>query len=202
MLRSLVGSEMCIRDSAYTLLLREDGGCPDRLQAAAQLLGMDLTGQGLSDSGSRLPQVTLHVDGAERNPASPSAPAWMSPLPILHKDPPPRPASFESISQETPTSQCHRAVLGGQCELVVRALKNGLDPDAVVREKPLLIHATERGHKQIIQELLAARANPNCRGPEGLTPLQVAIECDRPELAAVLIQEGTVDAGTEYRPWS
>ena len=68
------------------------------------------------------------------------------------------------------------AVGAGNATLVKKFIQEGVDIDCCnFYGKTALIIATERGHKECIDILLAANANPNITDFEGMIPLSIAI---------------------------
>lgn len=71
----------------------------------------------------------------------------------------------------------HLAATRGKVYRVVACLGKEHDPDGLDRHGHTALYiACSRGHLNVAQTLLRAGANVNCRTPEGVSPLEAALE--------------------------
>lgn len=110
--------------------------------------------------------AALLVEGSDPNAARPEPPHW-SPL-------------HEAINELED---------GGSIEALVLLLRYGAQVDGGGEDTPLLV-ALYRVQPQAVSLLLAAGAQTNVRGPEGGSPLRVAVERGDHGTAATLLRCG------------
>jgi ankyrin repeat protein len=83
------------------------------------------------------------------------------------------------------------AVFLSDMEDVRGLLQRGADPDARDEEhQPLLLTATQDGHRELVRVLLEAGADPNLRDADGWTPLDVAVYRKALDLVWLLLDFG------------
>lgn len=93
------------------------------------------------------------------------------------------------------------AIAQGDLATVKLLLSSGASPNARAwHETPPLVVAARRGHQQILQELIAAGADPN-RGFDQL-PLPVAAERGHLEVVRILLDAGAEVEGYEEDEWT
>ena len=73
---------------------------------------------------------------------------------------------------------------------VEQLLQRGANPNGIVNGERILKEATVWGEEAVIKALLAHRADPNGRDLSGWTPVHVAQNNDRLDLARLLVENG------------
>lgn len=88
--------------------------------------------------------------------------------------------------------ELHGLVYRGQTETIELLVKAGADPDAMEEGQSALHVASSQQRHDMVRKLLQLGANPNCRGPQGVTPLQsgLAFHPSDAKLAAMLLDAG------------
>jgi|GEM_PF-2917696 len=102
--------------------------------------------------------------------------------------------------EASPESELLIAVEADDEAAVAALLSAGADPNEITEAGSMLNEAAWRGHLGIVKLLLAAGANPNVRGPRGLTPLIDAAE--QVEIARALLDAGADFDAVDDNEWS
>ncbi|MFD9403469.1 ankyrin repeat domain-containing protein [Streptomyces sp. NPDC060011] len=100
---------------------------------------------------------------------------------------------------ENTCTPAHQAVENEDADLLTQLLAKGWDPDEICHDMTLLAHAVDvesDGPLQqgtamtvhLVELLLEHGADPACAGPDGQTPLNIALDYGHERAAALLRQ--------------
>eukprot|EP00658_Telonema_sp_P-2_P037450 TRINITY_DN26937_c0_g1_i2.p1 TRINITY_DN26937_c0_g1~~TRINITY_DN26937_c0_g1_i2.p1 ORF type:complete len:280 (-),score=75.28 TRINITY_DN26937_c0_g1_i2:151-990(-) len=194
MLRSLVGSEMCIRDSINaeyggdqkrSMSIFDFCGCGGRVEGPPPALPAP------AEDASEEEKETWVADQDKlwkyRETAGEAEEAALE-VDVLEAVERGDVHSLSAVAQhlgserlntldENGRTGLHRAVLKGDLQVTKLFLSYPLDLEAVTPFEYTALHiAASQGHAEIVAELLLARANVNATGGAGMRPLHLAAE--------------------------
>jgi len=90
----------------------------------------------------------------------------------------------------TPNEELIKSAMNNDVGGVKRAVKNGADINARVRDLTSLMIAAGRGYKEVVASLLEANADVNVKGEHGKTALSIALRRHHLPTAKLLLEKG------------
>jgi ankyrin repeat protein len=127
--------------------------------------------------------------------AKPNVPAWDGTTPLMIAAEVGSGSTCRVLLDRGASAQgvkLHSLVHRGQTKTIELLVKAGADPDALDNGRSALHAAASAQRHDMARKLLQLGANPNCRGPRGVTPLQKALAFHPfdAKLAAILLDAG------------